>query len=106
MPIGPCTGKDKLAKPEAVRKDGDVIASLGVNTAEHLERAMNVSPVVTFGQRVEWCPKYHKAWTDGKPSSVLGMESQLTKHILPGSVPCPWTPLTKRWCKSSCAAEL
>jgi integrase len=50
---------------------------------------MNINPVVTFGQRVEWCRKYHKAWTDGKPASVLSMESQLTKHILPrfGSVP-------------------
>ena len=83
VPIGPCTGKDKLTKPEAVRKGTEVIASLGVNTAEHLERAMNLNPVVTFGQRVEWCRKYHKAWTDGKPSSVLSMESQLTKHILP-----------------------
>ena len=89
VPIGPCTGKDKLTKPEAVRKGAEVIASLGVNTAEHLKRAMNLSPIVTFGQRVEWCRKYHKAWTDGKPSSVLSMESQLTKHILPrfGSLP-------------------
>jgi integrase len=89
VPIGPCTGKDKLTKPEAVRKGAEVVASLGVNTAEHLERAMNLKPVGTFGQRVEWCRKNHKAWTDGKPSSVLSMESQLTKHILPrfGSVP-------------------
>jgi integrase len=89
VPIGPCTGKDKLTKPEAVRKGAEVIASLGVNTAEHLKRAMNLTPIVTFGQRVEWCRKYHKAWTDGKPSSVLSMESQLNKHILPrfGSLP-------------------
>ena len=66
-----------------------MIASLGVNTAEHLEKATNSSSVVTFGQRVEWCRKYHKAWTEGKPSSVLSMESQLTEHILPrfGAVP-------------------
>jgi integrase len=83
VPIGPCTGKDKLTKPEAVRKGTEVIASIGVNTPEHLERAMQINPVVTFGQRVEWCRRYHKAWTDGKPSSVLSMESQLTKHILP-----------------------
>jgi integrase len=89
VPIGPCTGKDKLTKPEAVRKGTEVIASIGVNTPEHLERAMQINPVITFGQRVEWCRKYHKAWTDGKPSSVLSMESILTKHILPrfGSVP-------------------
>ena len=82
-------GKDKLTKPEAVRKGAEVIASIGVNTTEHLERALNIAPIVTFRQRVEWCRRYHKAWTDGKPSSVLSMESQLTKHILPrfGSLP-------------------
>ncbi len=83
VPIGPCTGKGRLTKPEALRRGAEVVASFGVNTAEHLERATNPSPVVTFGQRVEWCRKYHKAWTDGKPSSVLSLESQLTKHILP-----------------------
>lgn len=83
VPIGPCKGKDKLTKPEADRKGTEVIASLGVNTAEHLGRAMNLNPIVTFEQRVEWCRKYHKAWTDGKPSSVLSMENHLTKHILP-----------------------
>jgi hypothetical protein len=76
-------GKDKLTKPEAVRKGAEVIASIGVNTTEHLERALNIAPIVTFRQRVEWCRRYHKAWMDGKPSSVLSMESQLTKHILP-----------------------
>lgn len=81
--------KNRLTKPEAVRKGAEVIASLGVNTTEHLERAINLGPVLTFGQRVEWCRKYHKAWSDGKPSSVLSMESQLVKHILPrfGSLP-------------------
>ncbi len=89
VPIGPCVGKDKLTKPEAVRKGTEVIASLGVNTAEHLEHATNLSPVITFRQRVEWCRKYHKAFTDGKPGPVRTMESQLTKHILPrfGSLP-------------------
>jgi hypothetical protein len=60
VPLGPCTGKDKLTKPEAVRKGAEVIASLGVNTTDHLELAMNVSPVVTFRQRVERCRKYHR----------------------------------------------
>jgi integrase len=83
VPIGPCIGKNKLTKPEAVRKGRELVASLKVNTAEHLQRAINVSPNTTFGRRVEWCRKYHKAWTDGKPSSVLSMECQLTKHILP-----------------------
>ncbi len=66
VPIGPCIGKDKLTKPEAVRKGTEVIASLGVNTAEHLAKATNSSSIVTFGQRVEWCRKYHKAWTESE----------------------------------------
>ena len=49
VPIGPCRGKNKLTKPEVDRNGAEVIASLGVNTVEHLERAMNLSPVVTFG---------------------------------------------------------
>jgi integrase len=81
--IGPCVGINKLTKPEAVRKGAEVVASLGVNTVEHLERAMNINPLLTFGRRVEWCRKYHKAWTDGKPASILSVESILTKHILP-----------------------
>ena len=50
---------------------------------------MNLNPIVTFRQRVEWCRNYHKAWTDGKPGPIRTMESQLTKHILPrfGSSP-------------------
>ncbi len=62
---------------------------IGVNTKDHLERAMSLSPIVTFRQRVEWCRNYHKAWTDGKPGPIRTMESQLTKHILPrfGSSP-------------------
>jgi integrase len=89
VPIGRCSGKDKLTKPEAVRKGAEVIASFGVNTSEHLERALNLNPVVTFGQKVEWCRKYHKAFTDGKPGPIRTMESQLAKHILPrfGSMP-------------------
>src|ERR1700726_1483563 len=83
VPIGPIKGKEKLTKPEAEREGAELIASFGVNTSEHLERATNPNPLVTFQQRVEWCRRYHKAWTDGKPSSVLSMENYLTKHILP-----------------------
>jgi hypothetical protein len=89
LPIGPTIGKEKLTKPEAVRKGAELIAKTGVNSAEHLERAVTPSPIVTFGQRVEWCRKYHQAWVDGKPHPVRTMESALTKHILPrfGSLP-------------------
>ena len=52
VPIGPSRGKDKLTKPEADRKGAEVVASIGVNTSEHLERATNLTPAVTFGQRV------------------------------------------------------
>jgi integrase len=89
LPIGPAVGKEKLTKPEAVRKGSEIIAAMGVNTEKHLERAITPTPVVTFGQRVEWCRKYHQAWTDGKPHPIRTMESALTKHILPrfGSLP-------------------
>ena len=89
LPIGPTIGKEKLTKPEAVRKGAELIAKTGVNSAEHLERAVTPSPIVTFGQRVEWCRKYHQAWVDGKPHPIRTMESALTKHILPrfGSLP-------------------
>src|SRR5439155_19053135 len=30
VPIGPCTGKSKLTRPEAERKGAEIIASLGV----------------------------------------------------------------------------
>jgi hypothetical protein len=33
-----CVGKDKLTKPEAVRKGAEVVASLGVSTEDHLQR--------------------------------------------------------------------
>src|SRR5215471_6905502 len=83
VPIGPCKGKDKLTKPEAENKAKDIIGQLGVNTKEHLLRATNVSPIITFRQRVDWCRKNKQAWTKGKPGPIRTMESQLTKHILP-----------------------
>jgi hypothetical protein len=57
LPIGPAIGKEKLTKPEAIRKGAELIANTGVNSAEHLERAVTPSPIVTFGQRLEWCRK-------------------------------------------------
>jgi hypothetical protein len=38
--IGPAVGKEKLTKPEAIRKGAEIIAEMGVNTAQHLERAI------------------------------------------------------------------
>jgi hypothetical protein len=78
--IGPCIGPEKITKAKAQRKGAEVINSLGVNTEQHLQRAINPQ---TFKQRVEWCRNNRSAWLDGKPGSVLSMESQLEKHILP-----------------------
>jgi integrase len=80
-PVGPRKGMDKLTKSEAERKGAELIHSLGVNTEEHLQRAIN--PVQTFRKKTNWCRQYHKAWVDGRPGPVKTMESQLTKHILP-----------------------
>jgi len=73
----------KLTKPEAQRKAAAIVRSAGVNTAEHLERAVRPVAVRTFQQRVEWCRANHKAWTEGKPGTVATMEGHLAKHILP-----------------------
>jgi integrase len=88
VPIGPAVGK-KLTKPEAIRKGAEIIAEMGVNSAEHLERAIAPTPIVTFGHRVDWCLKYHPSWTDSRPHTIRTMESALAKHILPrfGSLP-------------------
>jgi integrase len=81
--VGPAVGKERLTKPEAVRKAAEILQSAGVNTAEHLEQAIRPEHVKTFEQRVEWCRKNHKAWTDGKPGPVATMEGHLVKHVLP-----------------------
>src|SRR6202790_644109 len=39
--IGPCAGPNKLTKTEAQRMGASIVNSLGVNTEEHLQRAMN-----------------------------------------------------------------
>src|SRR2546428_252116 len=52
VPVGPAVGKERLTKPEAVRKAGEIIRSAGVNTAEHLEQAVRPPQVKTFQDRV------------------------------------------------------
>jgi integrase len=82
LPVGPATGKEKLKKSEATRKGAEIVAtSTGVNQTQHLARSRN--PMQTFEEKVQWCRKFHKAWTDGKPGPIASMEGQLTKHILP-----------------------
>jgi integrase len=83
VPVGPAVGKERLTKSEAKRKAGEILRGAGVNTAEHLERAIHPQRIKTFADRVEWCRQNHKAWTDGKPGPVATMEGHLTKHILP-----------------------
>jgi hypothetical protein len=39
--------------------------------------------VLLLRDRVVWCRKHHKAWTEGKPGSVASMESHLNRFILP-----------------------
>jgi len=82
-PIGSATGKDKLTKPEARRRGAELIEALGINTQNRFERIVRGVKQQTFKERVDWCRKFHKAWTEGKPGPIGTMESQLTKHILP-----------------------
>jgi hypothetical protein len=99
LPVGPATGKEKLTKPEATRKGAEIVASAGVNSPQHLARSRN--PMQTFEERVQWCRKFHKAWTDGKPGPIASMEGQLTKHICRGWVRSRSTWWTRPSCRSS-----
>ncbi len=83
VPVGPAVGKEKLTKPEAARKAAEIVRAAGVNEPEHLEQSVRPRLVRTFQERVEWCRKNHKAWTDGKPGPVATMEGHLRKHVLP-----------------------
>src|SRR4029453_6378917 len=53
VPVGPAARKGKLPKPESVRKAAEIIGAAGVNTVDHLERAIRPERVRTFAQRVE-----------------------------------------------------
>lgn len=81
LPLGPCKGPNKIGRKEAERKAKEKLAELGVNTEEHLKKAL--SGVYTFAQRVAWCKQNRRAWLKGRPGPVKTMESQLHKHILP-----------------------
>ncbi len=83
VPVGPAVGKGRLTKAEAARKGAEIVDRAGVNTQAHLTRAEHPESVETLKQRVAWCQRFHRAWTDSKPGSVTSMESHLTKHILP-----------------------
>ena len=83
MPVGPAVGKGRLTKAEAARKGAEIVDKAGVNTQAHLTRAEHPESVETLKQRVAWCQRFHRAWTESKPGSLTSMESHLTKHILP-----------------------
>jgi hypothetical protein len=61
LPIGPAVGKEKLTKPEAIRKGSEIIEREGVNTAAHLERSR--MPVISFGDAA-------KSWRDGHLNAI------------------------------------
>jgi hypothetical protein len=81
--VGPAVGKGRLTKAEAARKGAEIVDSAGVNTQAHLTRAEHPESAETLTQRVAWCQRFHRAWTESKPGSLTSMESHLTKHILP-----------------------
>lgn len=82
-PVGPAVGPNRITKTEAARKGTELVNGLGVNTEAHLVKAQKPQQFQTFQQRVAWCRKNHKAWTDGKPGPIETMEGHLEKHILP-----------------------
>jgi integrase len=83
VPVGPAVGKGRLTKAEAARKGAEIVDKAGVNTEAHLTRAEHPESVETLKQRVAWCQRFHRAWTESKPGSVTSMESHLSKHIVP-----------------------
>lgn len=98
VPIGPSVGKDKLTKPETARKGSELIASLGVNREEHLQRAMTNGgeDVVPFRKQMDWCRDNPCTWIEGRPGTLKTMESQLRKHILPVFGDSPLHDITER----------
>src|ERR1700730_1439190 len=82
VPVGPAVGKGRMTKAETAR-NAQFLANAGVNTQAHLTRAEHPESVETLKQRVVWCQRFHRAWTESKPGSLTSMESHLTKHILP-----------------------
>jgi integrase len=95
VPVGPAVGKEKLTKPEAARQAAEIIRAAGVNSIEHLQRAVRPQPIKTLLDRVAWCRKNHKAWTDGKPGPIATMEGHLAKHILPRFGSCAVDAITE-----------
>lgn len=83
VPVGPAVGKGRLRKAEAARKGAGIVDRAGVNTQAHLSRVEHPESVETLKQRVAWCRRFHRAWTESKPGSLASIESHLTKHILP-----------------------
>lgn len=94
VPVGPAQGAGRLTKAEAARRGAELIARLGINAPDHLDRALR--PAETFRQRVDWCRLNHPAWTDGKPGPIATMESQLARHILPALGEHPLHALDER----------
>src|SRR5260370_754085 len=96
VPVGPVVGKGRLAKAEAARKGAEIVDKAGVNTQAHLTRAEHPESVETLKQRVVWCQRFHRAWTESKPGSLTSMESHLTKHILPRFGTLLFTQVTEK----------
>jgi integrase len=93
--VGPAQGKGRLTKAEAQRKAVEIIEKAGVNTPEHLARAMNAE-AETLRARVAWCRINHPAWTEGKRGPIETMESMLRNHILPALGDLPVHALDER----------
>jgi hypothetical protein len=94
-PIAPDqVGKEQLTKPEAARKVAEIIRSAG----EHHRTTGTGCPSSTghdVQDRIVWCRRNHKAWTDGKPGPIATMEGQLAKYILPRFGACAAGSITE-----------
>jgi integrase len=81
-----------MTKPEAKRKLREMLTELGINTSEHLERAVLV--VNTFEQEAAWWKENRLSLM--KPSTQDVMGGILRRYLLPHFGNLPMTAITER----------
>jgi integrase len=79
--LAPAQGPNKITKTDARKLLDEIIQKRGINSAEHLNKALSPVEVQTFKQKAKW-------WEDNKavffkPATLLTMQGQLQNHVFP-----------------------
>jgi integrase len=82
----------EMTKPEARRRLREVLDSLGINTAEYLDRALN--GVKTFGGEAEWWKENRLPLMKESTQHVMG--GHLNRYLLPHFGHLPVTAVEER----------